>query len=407
MWLTIFAVWLELKGDFVNFTKAFFTMADDFGGMRRTWMDIDLDHLSDNLSSIHSRVGEDKLICLPVKANAYGHGIVEISKKAEKCGVDFLAVACTDEGIKLRNEGIETRILLLGISLPDQVDVIIEHNLTPAVADIKFVGELNKEAEKKGKHVPVHVKVDTGMGRIGMPADSVVSFLEQLRSYSNIIVEGIFTHFPVSDEDIEFSSKELQNFKELINNLEDKNLRPKIVHAANSGAVVNLKNSYFDMVRPGIISYGYWSDESAKEKLNLKPVASLKSTVLYLKTIKKGDSVSYGRTFIAKKPTVVATIPIGYGDGLIRQFSNNLEVLIHGVRVPLIGRVTMDQAMLDVTKLFNTNDCGVKVGDTVTIIGKDGNDEITVEELADRVNTIPYEIVTLISARVSRFYHNE
>ncbi|MBI4977819.1 MAG: alanine racemase [Spirochaetes bacterium] len=372
-------------------------------GRRPTWAESNLRNLAHNIRAIRAFAGHKCEYLLPVKADAYGHGMIGVAKTAIAEGVRYLGIASTDEGMTLRRNGIHAQLLILGLSFPEQIPAILKYNLIPAVATREFIDALDRAAHTRGVHVPVHVKIDTGMGRIGVSESDALPFVEYTALKKNIILEGVFTHFPVSDDDVPYSRRQLARFSKIIERIAAFGIRPKYIHAANSAAVVNLPKSIFNMIRPGLISYGYTTFPLPK-RLTLKPVISVKSRIIFVKKIDKGMSVSYGRTYIAKRSTVVATVPIGYEDGLNRRFSNNLSMLVRGVRVPLIGRVTMDQCMLDVTRLDHQRP--VVPGEEVVIIGKQGGDEITVEELAARIGTIPYEIPCMLSERVPLIYKN-
>lgn len=375
-------------------------------GRRPTWAESNLDALIANLRAIRAYIRKTRNVkyLLPVKADAYGHGIIGTAETAIAEGVDYLGIAVTDEGMTLRDAGITAPLLILGLSFRDQIETLIDYNLTPTVADRAFVDALDDAARKRKKRVNVHVKVDTGMGRIGVAEEDALPFIEYVAGKKNLFLEGVFTHFPVADDDVAYSREQIARFTRIVNALDEKALRPPIVHAANSGGVVNLPESYFDMVRPGLISYGYYPCEGMAHPIKLTPMLRLKTRVVFVKRIAKGASVSYGRTFIAKRPCFVATIPIGYEDGLTRRFSNNMEMLLRGKRVPLIGRVTMDQCMLDVTRFYDEGDAPITAGEEVVIIGEQQGERIPIEELCRRIGTIPYEITCMIGDRVPLVY---
>lgn len=367
-------------------------------GRRPTWAESDLRAIISNIKAVRKIVGREVKYLLPVKANAYGHGMISVAKEASASGVEFLGVATIDEALTLRQAGITSPILILGLSFVDQIPAIVKNNITATVATKEFVNALNREALKQNKRATVHLKVDTGMGRIGVRYKDALDMCRFIAGKKNIFFEGIFTHFPVSDEDLDFSYFQLDRFDEVLDALRDSGICPPIIHSANSAASIRIPRSRYNMIRPGLISYGYYPCEDIRSLIKLRPAISLKSKIVFVKEIEKGQSVSYGRTFIAKKKSLIATLPIGYEDGLNRKFSNNMEVLIRGKRVPLVGRITMDQCMIDVSGIGD-----VKIGEEVVIIGKQKDGFVSVEELAKRINTISYEITCMIASRVPLF----
>lgn len=353
---------------------------------RPVYMEINLENFKYNVKKIQEYVGKDVKLMPVIKANGYG---TYINKKLEIIDMfDIVAVANVDEAVFLRNLGYKKEIFVLNQPFETEIEKIIKYNIVVGISSYDFA---NKLAETN-KKVKVHVEIGTGMGRTGVHPYKIDKFLNSLSS--NIEVEGIYTHFSAADIDEEYSRHQLHSFNVAVNTAKEILGNIKYIHAAASNALLNLPEAHFNLVRPGIILYGYPGADDTLEKISLKPVAKLKATVTFLKTVEKGTSIGYSRSYITTKETKVATIPIGYADGFRRDFSNGWEVLINGKKVPIIGKVCMDSFMADVTEL---ND--VKLGDEVVIWD---NKNITLEQLAEKCNTINYEILCTISDRVPR-----
>lgn len=364
---------------------------------RLVWAEMSLANLAYNFSSIKKLVRPKVKIMGVVKANAYGHGSIPIAKHLEKLGANFLGVACMYEAQELRQAGVKLPILILGYTDPKSVKEAFGLNITLNVMDELVLKELDKQARKKAVKAKIHLKIDTGMHRLGLLPEEALKFISVLESYQNIELEGIFTHFASADEkDLSFTKEQLKTFQNFINKLPS---RPSLIHAANSAATLRFPSSYFSMVRTGKILYGPLPAGSFEIPFISKPILSLKTQVVQIRFISKGETVGYGRTFKAKKDTLVAAIPVGYADGFRRAPKNFGYVLIGGQKAPLLGRVSMDQSSINITNIPE-----VKVGDEVVIIGKQGKEEITVEEVAKRLGTINYEVVTALSNRVTRIY---
>lgn len=335
-----------------------------------------------------------------VKANAYGHGAVEIAKTLEHAGCNFFGVAMCEEGIELREAGLKSAVIILGGIYPNQVRDVIEYDLTPVIFDIGTARIIDSLAGKAGKRIKVHIKIDTGMGRLGLLSYQVASFFEAMKELVNLEVDGILSHFAEADEeDKKFSKKQLNLFLNIIKAVQGLGFQPRLLHIANSAAIVTHTDSHFNMVRPGIMLYGAYPAGHMIENINLKPAMKLATQIVHIKQAPKGFSVSYGRKYITKRDSIIATIPIGYADGYPRSLSNKGEVLIRGQRAKVAGTICMDITMLDVTHIK-----GVKQGDEAVLIGKQGNDKITVDELAEKAGTISYEILCGITSRVPRVY---
>jgi len=368
----------------------------------RTIAKIDLAAIRYNISCIKKIVGKERKILAAVKANAYGHGDVEVAKTAVNSGIDYLGVANVEEAIRLRRACINAPILILGCSFKSEIGDILSYNVIPTIVDLDFAKNLNRKAKEFHKKASVHVKVDTGMGRIGPHFEHASNFVKELSKLENLFLEGIFTHFPSSDEaNKDFSLLQIKRFKNILNELESSGISIPIKHMANSGAILskNIHDSFFDMVRPGLMLYGAYPSPHVPRDIKLKPALTLKTSVVFIKEAIQGSTISYGRTHTTKQKAILATIPIGYGDGYSRLLSNRGEVLIKGKRAPIVGRVCMDQSIIDVSKIPN-----VSVGDEVVLIGTQKQERISVEEIAEKTDTIPNEVFCMISKRVPRVY---
>ena len=371
--------------------------------MRLTRAEIDLTALRHNFERIRTRVGSDVSILGVVKANAYGHGSAEIGRTLERCGCDYLGVAFLEEGIVLREHGVSIPILVLGGLLGGQIQDFLKYNLDVAISSVGIAEQVHREVlSAGGKKARVHLKIDTGMERIGVRAEHAFDFVRRVCELARLDAVGIFSHLATSDEhDKSFAHAQLQKFRRLIEMVEGAGIRIPLKHIANSGAILDLPESYFSMVRPGMMLYGYYPSKATSESVALRPLLSLKSKVVYLKEVPGGRSVSYGRTFYTAAATTIATVPIGYGDGYSCRLSNRTEVLIGGRRYPAVGTICMDHLMVDVGR-----DANIAIGDDVILIGRDGKEAITCWDLADRLGTIPYEVLTGINERVPRRYIN-
>lgn len=364
---------------------------------RKTWAEVDLKAITFNFRHIKNKVGQETKVIAAVKANAYGHGLIDVSRHLEKLGVDFLGTSSIDEAVALRKADIKSPILNLSNLLPAETEAVIKFGITPSVIDLKTAAKLNKEAAAFKKKIPVHIKIDTGMGRIGIWHKEAAAFFKKLKSLTNLLIESIYTHFPSAECDKEFTLEQLDKFNTVVEEAKSFGVNPKYLHTANSAGLLNYKETHFNLVRPGLAIYGI-SPHSEIETA-LKPALSFKTTVAYIKKISKGRSVSYGRQFVAEKDTRIATLPVGYGDGYSHLFSNKARVLIKGNFYPVAGRICMDQTMVDIG--LNDN---IKVGDEVVLIGSQKGKQIKTEDLASLCGTIPYQILCWISDRVPRVY---
>ena len=365
---------------------------------RPTWVEIDKSDFLFNLKKIKETVKKDTKILPVIKANAYGHGGVELAKEAAKTGIYGIGVSSIEEGIEFRKAGIKSKILVFGSGYPLEVlDIAVFWDLTPTISSIQGLNALAALARKYAKTLEFHLKIDTGMGRVGVIAgENSNIILKKIAKMQDIKMTGIYTHFAVSDTDPVYTQNQLKAFNEVVKTA--KNLGLKfIAHAANTAAIFSNQKTHLDMVRPGIALYGLSPFEHTKNQLKLKPVLTWKAKIIYLKKVPAGFCVSYGRTYVTNKASVLATISVGYADGYSRAFSNKADVLVRGKRCPVAGRVTMDLTVIDVTNVK-----GVSIGDEVVLIGTQGKETIKAEELAKIRNTINYEITCSISSRVPR-----
>jgi alanine racemase len=366
-----------------------------------TWMEIDLAALKHNLSYVKKAVGSNVSILAPVKANGYGHGIVQVSRTFVDCGVDYLGVGNLDEALLLRRSGItKTPLLILGLVLPEAISAIIKNNITQTVGDMNLAYHMNRCAGKLNRCLNVHIKIDTGMGRIGIWHKDAMDFIREISKMKNLNIEGIYSHLSSADDNNAVTNKQIEDFMSLIKKVEQAGIAIHYRHIANSMAMINYKNSHMNFIRPGIILYGLSPKKGfLDEKIQLRPVMRIKSRIVFLKNVFPGRLIGYGGTFKIKHNTTIATVPIGYGDGLNRKLSNKGYVLIKGHRAPIVGRICMDQIMVDIGAID-----GVKLGDEVIIIGKQKRDRIKIEDMADICDTISYEIACCFDKRIPKLY---
>jgi len=364
----------------------------------RVWAEILLDRLVNNYKIIKRKVKSSGIMAA-IKADAYGHGAVEIARTLEAEGVFMFGVASVEEGIELRQGGITSRILVLSPVLYSQVDVVFEYNLIPTISEMKFFNLLDEKARVLKKPILVHIEVDTGMTRTGFPYNTASAAIRKIRRSPHIKIEGLFSHFPLADRDGAFTKTQIRQLDTLVRDLARHKIKPRFIHLANSSGIFKHIDSHHNLVRPGIALYGLASSPDIRYGKGFMPVMALKSKVVSVRTVKAHTPVSYGHTFVTKKRSKIATISIGYGDGYPRVLSNIADVLIKGKRARIVGTVCMDLIMVDVTYI-----AGVKVGDVVTLIGKDGKEEITAEECARKSKTIVYEITSGIGPRVARVF---
>ncbi len=368
---------------------------------RSTFAEINLQALRDNFHAIRERLPEGVGIMAVVKADAYGHGAIAIGRELENMGVDFLAVAYLEEGVELRRAGIKVPIIVLCSSVGGNEEHFLEWNLTPVVFNINDATSISEASKKRGIRGKIHVKVDTGMGRLGLMPDEVKGFIREIKHLDGILIEGLLSHFAVAEDEEEekFTREQLSLFLKLRDEFLSAGIRPTYFHIANSAAIFSYPESLFNLVRAGITLYGAYPSPSFMKKVTLRSIMRIKTKILHLKEVGEGFSISYGRTFITKRRSIIGTLPFGYADGYSRKFSNRAYVLVKGRRAPVVGRVCMDLTMVDLTDIVD-----VKVGDEVVLLGRQGDEEITPQQWADWAETIPYEIFCSIGKRVPRIY---
>lgn len=361
---------------------------------------IDLQAYAHNVATVQALCGNACGVMAIVKANAYGHGAAPLARAAIACGARMLGVATVDEGIELRKAGIESPILVLFQPAADALPAVVEYRLTLMIADVGIAEALGTLAQRANRVVPVHCIVDTGMGRQGFDLERAAIDIQYLTRISHIDIEGIATHFPVADRvDDTFTLEQIRSFKQLLRTLEREGIPFDLAHAANSPAIVNHPGSHFDLVRPGLMTYGVWPSESPMPQDMLKPVLRWETRVVQVRELEPGSNVGYGRTYTAPSRMKAAILPVGYADGYKHSLANKADVLIRGQRCRVCGSVCMDQIVVDATLVPE-----IHAGDAAVLIGSDGQDQITAAELAQLANTIPYEILTGIGHRVPRTY---
>jgi alanine racemase len=368
---------------------------------RPTVGEVDLGALEFNYRQIRKRIPEDVKLLAVVKADAYGHGAIPVSLRLEKLGVEYLGVAIPEEGVELRKGGVKTPILVLGGIFGEEVDQIFRFRLTPVIFGKDSLKILSREAERRRRKVKVHLKVDTGMGRLGVPLNLWPDFLREVKRFPKIETEGILSHFSMTDEEKGFTENQWRAFQGAVAIAQKLGISSRYLHMASSATLTAFPAYSARLVRPGIMLYGSYPSSTFRSLIPLKPVMTLKTRIHFLKSVPPGTRISYGGTFKAKRQSLIATLPIGYADGYSRHLSNLGEVLIHGKRAPVVGKVCMDFIMVDVTDIPR-----VSAGDEVVLMGRQGTEQITPEEIAEKINSISYEVLCLIGKRVPRIYKN-
>jgi len=369
--------------------------------LRPVWAEINLDNLAHNIQEVKRVVKDGTLITAVIKADGYGHGAVQIAETLIENGADRLAVATLSEAIQLRKSYKDIPILILGYTPNDSASLVIKYDIIQTIYTYDQAAALSKKAVELDDEVKVHIKIDTGMSRLGMqPNEDSIEIIKQINMLPNLTIEGMFTHFAVADEiDKEFTYNQAEKFNFVCEALKEADIDIPIKHVSNSAAIIDLPELNYNMVRAGIMLYGlYPSNDVDKEKVRLKEVMSLKARVSHVKEVEEGIGVSYGLTYKTDKKSKLATLPIGYADGYTRMLSGKANALVKGEKVPVVGRICMDQCMIDATGLDVTS------GDEVVLFGSDGKKHITIDEVAQSINTINYEIVCMISKRVPRVY---
>ena len=365
-----------------------------------TWAEIDLDAIAYNARGLKRLIGEKTKLMAVVKANGYGHGAVPVAEVALDNGASSLAVHRTLEGVQLRQAGITAPVLIMGYTLPAEAETIVRWDLTPTVNTLEQAQALSIAASHQGKVLPVHVKVDTGLGRFGLLPEEAANFIRAISELPGLTLEGIYTHFAVADAaDKAYTLQQFEIYLEVVKGLEEAGFTVPIKHVASSSAALDLPEMHLDMVRCGIALYGLRPSDEVQPTISLCPAMTLKSRVARVRTLPTGSSISYGCTYTTTEPTRVALVPVGYGDGYHRLLSNRGQVLIRGQRAPIVGRVCMDQFVVRVSDIAN-----VQQDDEVVLLGRQGDDEISAEEVATWTGTINYEVTTSILPRVTRVY---
>ena len=368
----------------------------------KTWAEIDHEALRFNIQQIRNLVGPRVKILASVKAEGYGHGVVSVSRTALSAGAEWLGVSHVKEALELRSFFPNVPILILSSGMSGHTRLIVRNRLTPVVCSLEIARDLSAAALASGTIANIHVMLDTGMGRIGVWHENSLTFLKRISQIKGIRLEGLASHFAAADDqDSTFTDRQLNDFLKVSDEVGEMGIDIPLHHIANSAALIHNRETHLDMVRPGIMLYGVYPDPRSRSLIDLKPVLSLKTRIAYLKTVEPGRTISYGLTYLVKKKTRVATLPIGYGDGFSRAHSSRGEVLIRGQRAPIIGIVTMDQIMVDVGNID-----GVAVGDEAVLIGEQGAERITAEEAAEKIGTISYEVLAQLGKRVSRVDKN-
>ena len=376
--------------------------------VKRTWAEISLNAIEHNYNVIRNKVADDTKVCCVIKADGYGHGAVELSQVYEKLGADFFSVSNIDEGIEIRKSGSKLPIVILGYTPVSEAENLAEYDISQAVFSLEYAKELSEKCVEEDCICKMHIKVDSGMSRIGFmcqefPRDEYsIEEICEACCLPNLEVEGLFTHFCVSDEDAEgreFTNKQYENFIHVRDSLKKRGVDISVVHCSNSGAIEDYPETCCDMVRAGIILYGLAPSSKLADRLDLVPAMTLKTVVAFVKEVQKGATISYGRTFTADRKMKIATVPIGYADGFIRQNAKDGYMMVNGKKAKIVGRICMDQTMLDVTDIED-----VKTGDEVVVFGTGENGEPTADSLAENTGTINYETVCLVGKRVPRIY---
>lgn len=368
------------------------------GFHRSTFSIVDLDAIAHNLREIRRLLPPGTAVCAVVKADAYGHGAVPVARELEKLGTESFGVATVEEGVELRQAGVRRPILVLGMGPNGHMDAL-ENELTPIIHSPDLAGQIYEAARKIGKPVPVHIKVDTGMGRLGLFPEQMASVLAELRGNPWIRIQGVASHFSSAESDARFTGLQTDLFGTVLREKGLSESEGLQIHIANSAGILNRTEGFHTMVRPGIILYGVYPDRGLEEKIRLKPVMTFKTQVLAVKEHPAGSPISYGQTFRTVRPSRIASLPVGYADGYRRDLSNRGCVLVRGTRAPVVGTVTMDLTMVDVTDIPH-----VSAGDEVVLFGRTEQGGLPVEEIAEKIHTIGYELLCAVSKRVPRIY---
>lgn len=369
--------------------------------IRPVWAEVNLDNIRNNINEIKKNINSEEIIAV-VKANAYGHGAIDVAPVLIENGADKLAVAMLSEALELREAGIKVPILILGYTDLSFAEMLINNDIEQTVYSLDYAKELSKKAETLGKIAKIHIAVDTGMGRIGfLPNKKSVEEVVEISRLNNLIITGVFTHFSNADEeDKSYAHNQIKKFNSFINEIEKREVNLGVKHISNSASIIDIEDAHYNAIRPGIILYGYYpSNYINKDKLKLMPALSLKCQVIHVKELPKGEYIGYGRKFRTERDSVIATLPIGYADGYIRGLYGKAQVIINGKLAPVVGKICMDQCMVDVTDIGP-----VKVGDEVILLGEENGIKNNADDMAEMLDTINYEILCMIGRRVPRVY---
>lgn len=369
--------------------------------IRPVWAEVNLDNIINNINEIKKNINSEEIIAV-VKANAYGHGAIDVAPVLVENGADKLAVAMLSEALELRESGIKVPILILGYTDVSFAEMLINNDIEQTVYSLDYAKELSKKAEALGKVAKIHIAVDTGMGRIGfLPNEKSVEEVVEISKLSNLRITGVFTHFSNADEeDKSYAHNQIKKFNSFINEIEKREVNLGVKHISNSASIIDIEDAHYNAIRPGIILYGYYpSDYINKDKLKLMPALSLKCQVIHVKELPKGEYIGYGRKFMTERDSVIATLPIGYADGYIRGLYGKAQVIINGKLAPVVGKICMDQCMVDVTDIGPVN-----IGDEVILLGEDNGINNNADDMAQMLDTINYEILCMIGRRVPRIY---
>ena len=365
--------------------------------MRNSFLEVNLNNVSYNLKQIKKFIGKNVEIVPVIKANAYGIGAIQLKDVLQENNISYVATAITEEAIELRKNNFTMNIIVLNELLPEETKQIVDYNLTACISEYEVAKSLNEYSKEKNIISKIHVEVDTGMGRVGLKPEDVSKFMGKIKNEcNNLEIEGLFTHFSSADSSKDYTNMQIQIFDEVIERLKREGYNFKFIHSSASGGILKYKNAHYNMVRPGIITYGYMPDENMRGIIDLKPATKLKSKIVFIKEVEKNTAISYGRTFLTNKKTKIATIPVGYADGFKRCLSNKGRVLINNKYAPIIGNICMDNFMIDITDIQD-----VKIDDEVILWD---NKNITIEEIARVCGTINYEILCSISDRIPKKY---
>jgi alanine racemase len=372
---------------------------------RPAWVEINLDHIAHNISQFRQLIAPGTEIMAVVKADGYGHGAGTVAKTALEAGASSLAVAFVEEGIDLRRAGIGAPILLLGFTDPVQFAALVEYQLIPTVFDYTTAAEFSRQALDSGVILPLHLKVDTGMGRVGFLPEQAVSETMRILNLPALQVEGFFTHFAIAeDQGNPYTTSQIELFNRIVENLKTKGITFPLIHAANSAAAINYPEARFNLLRLGLALYGHYPSPLLRRNssIELRPALTFKSRVVMVKKMPAGSSISYGCTYRTSSEEMIATIPVGYADGYSRLLSNKGQVLVRGCRAPVVGRICMDHLMVNVSHIP-----GVQRGDEVVLYGRQGEEELPVEEAASLIGNVNYELLSVVGKRIPRFYFKE